>query len=175
MNFCQYEILCCGIQYDNYCPDNVVFAPEKAEKGCKELRLRKQKTFRRTRKQNAVNNFSCRNQQTHLVKVLQVGSFRALKGVLRTSIFQRLWTTCATLIFKKTRLEQIFRSPLPGKCTVLFFHDAGGESGVLCLCISHYEFISSSWWFDAHRMKIFSVIGLQRRLLPVITAKRHAN
>ena len=34
-------------------------------------------------------------------------------------------------------IEQIFRSPLPGKCAFLLFlcfeiHDAGGESGVLC-------------------------------------------
>ena len=46
------------------------------------------------------------------------------------------------------------------------------EENLVCfvLCISHYEFISSSWWFDAHRMKIFFVIGLQRRLLHAITA-----
>ena len=46
------------------------------------------------------------------------------------------------------------------------------EKNLVCffLCISHGEFISSSWWFDAHRMKIFFVIGLQRRLLHAITA-----
>ena len=46
------------------------------------------------------------------------------------------------------------------------------EKNLVCfvLCISHCEFISSSWWFDTHRLKIFFVIGLQRRLLHAITA-----
>ena len=55
-------------------------------------------------------------------------------------------------------------------CCFFVFRFMMPEENLVCFV---YAFISSSWWFDAHSTKIFSVIGLQRRLLHVITAKRH--
>ena len=78
-----------------------------------------------------MNNFCFRNQETHLVKVLQVGSFRALKGVLRHPPSNdceqpaRLGWSRSTVVLYQVSVHFycffVFRFMMPE-----------GESGVLC-------------------------------------------